>query len=102
MSDRRRRRMGQIRDGMLGLIEARRFAEAVEAAEEMVRLVVAEGLASHLAEHYEVLARLHLALGDGAQAVRYARLAVADLERFGGPDDEGTLVDMRAIAGRKG
>lgn len=100
-SDRRRTRIGQIRDEMLGLIQGQRLTKAVAAAKEMIDLVLEEELVAHLAEHYEVLARLHQALGDRTAAVGYAKLTIADLERYGGNDDTEEIIrDMKEIVKR--
>jgi hypothetical protein len=86
---------------MLGLIQTKRLTTAVAMAKEMIDLVVEEELVAHLAEHYEVLARLHQALGERKAAAGYAGLAIADLEKYGGDDDaKETIRDMREIVRR--
>lgn len=86
---------------MLGLIQAKKLTTAVAAAKEMIDLVLEEELVAHLAEHYEVLARLHQALGDRKAAVGYAKSAIADLEKYGGSDNEEEIIrDMKEIVQR--
>lgn len=65
--------------------------------EEMVELIVKEGLAPHLGEHYEVLARLYLAATDLKNAKKFAELALIDMEANGGDAVYDGMKELRTI-----
>ncbi|OIW27617.1 SET domain-containing protein [Coniochaeta ligniaria NRRL 30616] len=97
-SDRRRGRIGEIRQEVVELVQAKKFERAISMSKEMIDLVLEEELVAHLGEHYEVLARLYYAVRDKANTDKYARLAVADLERYGGEEVYGaTIGELKGI-----
>ncbi|KAB5585560.1 hypothetical protein GE09DRAFT_1071108 [Coniochaeta sp. 2T2.1] len=97
-SDKRRGRIGEIREEIVELVRERRFGRAIEMSEEMIELVLREELVAHLGEHYEVLTRLYYAVRDREGTERYARLAIGELEKYGGEEVYGaTLAELREI-----
>ncbi|KAB5583569.1 hypothetical protein GE09DRAFT_1212148 [Coniochaeta sp. 2T2.1] len=97
-SDKRRGRIGEIREEIVGLVREARFGRAIEMSQEMIELVLREELVAHLGEHYEVLTRLYYAVRDREGTERYARLTIGELERYGGEEVYGaTLAEMRKI-----
>lgn len=92
-SDRRRERIGYIRQEIVELVHDRQFEKAISLSKEMIDLVLKEELVAHLAEHYEVLARLYYAARDRANTEKYARLAIADLQRYGGEELYGNTIE---------
>ncbi|KAJ9165299.1 SET domain-containing protein [Coniochaeta hoffmannii] len=91
-SDRRRGRIGDIRQQIVELVQSKQFDRAVAMSKEMIDLVLKEELVAHLGEHYEVLTRLYYALRDATNTKKYARLAIAELERYGGEEVYGTTI----------
>ena len=84
----------------MGVINRHQFKKAISMAKEMIKLVQKEELAAHLADHYEVLARLYYALRDSKNAKMYARMAIDDLEKYGGANElDESIQEMREIAG---
>ncbi|KAH8906915.1 SET domain-containing protein [Coniochaeta sp. PMI_546] len=97
-SDRRRGRIGEIRQEIVELVQAKQFERAISMSKEMIDLVLKEELVAHLGEHYEVLARLYYAVRDAANTEKYARLAIIDLEKYGGEDVYGaTIAELKDI-----
>ncbi len=83
-SDARRRRVVSLRGELVAHLEKGAFAAAIFAYEhELLDLVRAEHLAEHLGEHFEVLARLHLATGNRTAAGTYAQQALDEMAAFG-------------------
>ncbi|KAL1888631.1 hypothetical protein Sste5346_009423 [Sporothrix stenoceras] len=84
-SDARRQRVTALRAEVVAHLQKGAFDTAIAAYEgELLRLVRTEHLAEHMGEHFEVLARLHLAAGNRTAAVSYAQQALAELETFEG------------------
>ncbi|CAK7205855.1 hypothetical protein SEUCBS139899_008634 [Sporothrix eucalyptigena] len=100
-SDARRRRVTGLRNEVVGHLQKGKFAVAISAYEnELLDLVRTEHLAEHMGEHYEVLARLHLAAGNQTTAGVYAQRALDELETFGTTDTQsaaGSVQELRAF-----
>ena len=98
-SDRRRLRVLEIREKVLTHVQRREFHAAINLNEEMVDLIMKEGLAPHLGEHYEVLARLYLAATDLKNAKKFAELAIIDMEANGGEDVYDGMKELKIMLG---
>jgi len=85
-SDRRRARIQTIRSDVIGIVRKGQFQRAIDLNKELLELVEQEQLVDHVSDTYEILAKLYNAVRDSRSAERYARLALADLKVFGGPD----------------
>lgn len=97
-SDRRRGRIGDIRQEVVELVQEKQFDRAISMSKEMIDLVLKEELVAHLGEHYEVLARMYYAVWDRDNTAKYARLAIADLEQYGGEEVYGaTIGELKKI-----
>ena len=73
------------------------YMKAIEAYPEVMELVKTEQLAEHMGEHYEVLARFHLAANNRGSAEKYAQMALDEIEQFGGSgayDDMAELMEF--------
>ncbi|KAI6265712.1 hypothetical protein MCOR27_011296 [Pyricularia oryzae] len=93
-SDARRTRAMSVRDGILAAVEAGELREAIELGKQLVDISAREGLASGLGDHYEVLARLHAAVGDLQGAGAYARRALEEMSVFGGSEAYGSFDEL--------
>ncbi|ERT00220.1 hypothetical protein HMPREF1624_03591 [Sporothrix schenckii ATCC 58251] len=92
VSDVRRRRVTALRAEVVAHLQQGAFDTAIAAYEgELLSLVRTEQLAEHMGEHYEVLARLHLAAGNRTAAATYAQRALDELETFQGAIDPGSV-----------
>ena len=98
-SDRRRKRVEQIRAEVLGYVSRRDFAGAIKLNEELVDLMRIEGLAPHMGDYFEVLARLYLSAANLKGAQKFARLAVEEMEANGGADAFVGMKELQAILG---
>jgi len=94
-SDRRRKRLIDLRQELMAMVNNLDYMAAIEAYPEVMALVEREGLAEHMGEHYEVLARFHLAAGNRAFAEKYALMALDELERFGGSAAYDDMLELR-------
>ncbi|KJR85324.1 uncharacterized protein SPSK_08987 [Sporothrix schenckii 1099-18] len=91
-SDVRRRRVTALRAEVVAHLQQGAFDTAIAAYEgELLSLVRTEQLAEHMGEHYEVLARLHLAAGNRTAAATYAQRALDELETLQGAIDPGSV-----------
>jgi hypothetical protein len=89
--------MGEIREEIVQLVQTKEFDRAVALSKEMIGLVLKEELVAHLGEHYEVLTRLYYALRDRENTEKYARLAIADLEKYGGGEVYDAVKELKDI-----
>lgn len=89
----------EIREKVLTHVQRREFHAAINLNEEMVDLIMKEGLAPHLGEHYEVLARLYLAATDLKNAKKFAELAIIDMEANGGEDVYDGMKELKIMLG---
>lgn len=121
-SDTRRQRIRTLRTEVLEHVERREFFAAAKVNEEMLALIEQEGLVPHLGEHHEVVARLLYAavkedvkssanargdmMNSGTEAgrtdlrkeaLKYARMAVEEMEAFGGGDVYDSLDSVRLL-----
>ncbi|CAK7209790.1 hypothetical protein SCUCBS95973_000560 [Sporothrix curviconia] len=100
-SDARRRRVTDLRNEVVAHLQKGAFILAISAYEdELLDLVRIEHLAEHMGEHYEVLARLHLAAGNHTAAGAYAQRALDELETFGlagTQSSAGSVHELRAF-----
>ena len=92
-SDRRRKRLIDLRQELVVMVNNMDYMKAIEAYSEVIALVETEHLAEHMGEHYEVLARFHLAANNRGSAEKYALMALNEIERFGGTYDD--TVELR-------
>lgn len=96
-SDSNRHRIAALRDEVLRQVGKQKYLEAIADYEELVDLVEKETLIEHRGEHYEVMARLYLMVKDLPNSEKYARLALEDLERFGGPEVYQSVLELRTF-----
>jgi len=94
-SDRRRKRLLDLRQELTAMVSNMDYMKAIEAYPEVMRLVEKEHLAEHMGEHYEVLARFHLAANNRGSAEKYARMALAEIEQFGGSGAYDDMIELR-------
>lgn len=87
---------------MVGHVKNKDFLSAIDLNEELIEIIVKEGLAPHLGEHYEVLARLYLAATDMTNAKRFAQLALDEMEANGGDKVYDGAKELRQILGWNG
>jgi hypothetical protein len=99
-SDNRRKRVREIREEIIQQVHKSKFWAAIKLNEELMDILVEEELVAHLGEHYEILARLYFAAGDRKNAEKYGRLALADLQQYGGPDVYDSIEDLNDLLTR--
>jgi len=63
----------------------------------MYALIRHEGMVPHLGEHYEVMAKLHLAVGDRRGAKKYADMAREEVKVFGPSWGDDGLEDLEGL-----
>ncbi|KAI6370104.1 hypothetical protein MCOR25_004275 [Pyricularia grisea] len=93
-SDARRTRAVSVCDGILAAVEAGRLHDAIDLGKQLVELSSQERLVSSLGDHYEVLARLHVSVGDLEGAGGYARRALDEMRVFGGSEAYGSFDEL--------
>ncbi|TLD25150.1 hypothetical protein PspLS_05899 [Pyricularia sp. CBS 133598] len=93
-SDARRTRAISVRDGILTAVQTGKLRDAIELGKQLVEISSKEGLVSGLGDHYEVLARLHMGLGDLEGAGGYARRALEEMRVFGGSEEYGSFDEL--------
>jgi hypothetical protein len=79
------------------MVNAMEYMQAVDAYGEVMDLVRREALAEHMGEHYEVLARFHMAANNRGSAEKYARLALRELEEYGEAEGEEARNELKEI-----
>ena len=79
-SDARRERTREIRDRVLAHVHQGEYGEAVRWHGEIIGLLAEEGISVPMGEHYDTIARLSMAAGDHRGALRWAEMAIEDLE----------------------
>ncbi|KAK3315520.1 hypothetical protein B0H66DRAFT_628669 [Apodospora peruviana] len=102
-SDARRLKIKALGPQVVQQVQSAQFRLAIELNREMVDLIAAEKLIPHMGEHYEVMARLHMGAGNKKEAKKYAKLAIADLEKFAsgwGKETEETLAELKELVKR--
>lgn len=82
-SDKRRQDIVALKQEAMSLAQQGDLAGAVNVIDDQINLMAEEGLESLLREQYEVLARIHWALGDKGKAKEFGAKAV-DLLTFQG------------------
>ncbi len=96
-SDKRRRRVTRIRDETLARVHEADYLGAIRLQEESVRLVTDEKLAVHLGGTYEALARLHAAIANRRRSIHYTRLALSEMEAYGGPEGRESVMELQEM-----
>ncbi|KAH8881337.1 SET domain-containing protein [Thozetella sp. PMI_491] len=97
ISDDRRQRIREIQGRVAERLQKKKFRDAIKLNHELLKLIREEQLIPHLGEHYHVMAQLYLAAKDRTNGKKYARLALADLEAYGGPDAAATMEELREV-----
>jgi tetratricopeptide (TPR) repeat protein len=85
-SDARRKMIQTSKEDSRALAKQARFSDAISFHEKIIDMIQKEGLFSFLSEHYELMARLYYVLKDMKNAEKYGKMALENLEEFGGPD----------------
>ncbi|KAK0634406.1 hypothetical protein B0T17DRAFT_513273 [Bombardia bombarda] len=88
-SDARRGEIKILREKVLREVEGMDFKEAITLNRELYELIAKEELVSHMGDHYEVMARLHMGARDRAGAKKYAKMALVELKKYSGEGKEG-------------
>jgi len=101
-SDWRRNRLTGIRDEVVKLITAGDFQTAIQRYEEVMDLVEQERLVEHLGDHYEVMARLYMAMQKRGSAKKYAKLAISAMLQFGGTEVQAKVEELSAFVAALG
>lgn len=96
-SDRRRQKIRTMRQDVMKHVQHKNFIPAIKLNEELLGLIAKENMAPHMGEHYEVIARLYLAAMDLANAKRFARLALDELEANGGREVYDSISELEAL-----
>lgn len=99
-SDARREGMRELREKVVAHVNRQEFSQAAGWHTEMLGLIQQEGMMAPLGEHYEIIARLHMAMGDWRETVRWARLAIEDLEVYGGREVYGQIGELEEFVRR--
>lgn len=101
-SDARREAMSVIREKVLAHVGKNEYAQAVSQHLKMIEMIKEEGMMAPLGEHYEIVARLYMAVGDRERTAEWARLAVEDLEVYGGREVYEQIWEMEEFIRRMG
>jgi hypothetical protein len=79
----------RLREEALNRAMEKDWSAAITAAETLLKHAEEEGITAHMADFYEVPAKLYFNVGDLGEAERYIRLALEDTERYGVHGDAG-------------
>ncbi|OAA59566.1 SET domain protein [Niveomyces insectorum RCEF 264] len=86
-SEDRRRDMRKLQATLGSATRSGQYAQALDAAEQLLATTAAEGVTPLLAEMYDILGSIHLDLNHFATAARYGQQALAAWERLDSVDD---------------
>lgn len=101
-SDARREGMRDLREKVLGHVNRSEYSQAVSHHIRMIEMIKEEGMMAPLGEHYEIVARLYMAVGDRERTVEWAKKAVDDLEIYGGREVYEQIWEMEEYIRRMG
>ncbi|PKS06746.1 hypothetical protein jhhlp_006820 [Lomentospora prolificans] len=96
-SDARREKIRDIRDVVLKHVNKGEFNQAIKKHKMMIDLIVEEGMLVPLGEYYDIMARLYNTIGDRRNTEKWARMAIDDLELFGGEEIYEQVPELRDI-----
>jgi hypothetical protein len=78
------------------------FREAIDKQAEMMTVMAEEQMLSPMGEYWQIQARLYNSVRDVANAKRYARMALEDLDTFGSGELDEDVEAMRLfVEGKK-
>ena len=75
-----------MREKVLAHVNNQDFSQAINLHIKMLDTIKEEQMMAPLGEHYEIIARLYKAVGDWQNTLKWAELAVEDLEIYGGKE----------------
>lgn len=101
-SDARREAMRELRENVLAHVRKREWSQAVSHHLKMLEMIKEEGMLAPLGEHYEIVARLYKAAGDRERTAYWARMAIEDLEVYGGKEVYEQVWEMEEYVRRSG
>jgi len=96
-SDGRRLRLKTIRDEVMTLVGQADYQSAIKLYKENMEMGMQEQLIPHFGEHYEVLARLYGALPNRYEAIKYTRLAIREMEKYGGTEVYQSITELKEM-----
>lgn len=84
-SDANREEIRSLQDKVVELAQAGKYHKAVQAAEQMFRLIDEEGMTEHMGGMYEIPARLYYHIGNYEKALEYTLKVRHEIDGYGLP-----------------
>ena len=81
-SDKRRRRIKELRQEVLELMGKQKYRLAVNRYHFLLKLLQKEQLVTQMAELWWIMSRLYSALLDNENTIKYAKMAYEELKEF--------------------
>jgi hypothetical protein len=97
LSDRRRETIKALGRDVIREVQNGHFHAATKVNHKLLSVIEEEQLVPHLADHYEIMARVYLAAKDRGSAKKFARMALGELKSFGGADMEDKVKEVESL-----